>query len=1034
MSSKKAAASSAAESGDAASLFYKHPILNSPYEEPSRHWELDEENQPTRRILEQRRPADFITPIPKPRKMRKAIQGQLLPDATDIVADQISDEKQEYHKALINEIRAHVSKWRKLPRNEWKVTPVTARLLEWWRNHDFQGIRPFFCQLEAVETAIWLTEVAPHYPKLREKYVRHLEEVEKDHNPGLHRLALKMATGSGKTTVMAMLIAWQALNAARKSSSKFSKGFLVIAPGITIRDRLQVLKPNDPNNYYQERELVPPDLLRDLNEAVVVVTNYHAFIRREKIALAASARAVLTGWKGKKLDTLESEGEMIHRVMPELERMRNIVVLNDEAHHCYRERIVPEDEDDFAGLRGSDRTDAKNEAKERAKTARVWISGLQAVAKHIDITRVFDLSATPFFLAGSGYRENTIFPWTLSDFSLMDAIECGIVKLPRIPVADNVPTADVPIYRNLWENIRTRMPKKGSKHDPQALPVHLLTALDALYGHYSKTFAEWQKVTTVPPCFIIVCNNTSTSKQVYDYISGYRTENRFQQGKYPLFRNYADDGAPLDRPATLLIDSAQLESGEGLAGDFKEAAKEEIARFEREIRLRGGKLARELDKGDLSTPVLLRGIMNTIGKKGQLGESVRCVVSVGMLSEGWDANNVTHILGIRAFGTQLLCEQVIGRALRRQSYELNADGLLDVEYADALGIPFDFSARPVIPPVPEPKEVTHVRAVSPDRDHLAIHFPRIAGYRAELSEDQLEARFDKDSQLILTPELTGPAETLNQGIFGESVSLDLKDLSDVRPKTVLMHLTRYLLESSFRDGDGQPRLYLYGQLKKITWDWMQNYLHCERGTKPGQLLNHSLANLACERICAAITGASVARGRKIQALPDSYNPTGSTFNVSFKTTKRDLWQTLPERCHINYAVCDRSWEQEFCRILEKPEYPVISYVKNHNLGFEVPYRYAGENHAYRPDFVVRIDTGAGPVNLVVEIKGERDEQDKQKRLTMLTKWLPGVNALGDYGRWDFMEIESLATMESEFAQAVEKLRQGKTIANSSAGD
>lgn len=288
--------------------FYTKPIINSPYEEPTRNWEMDEEHQPTRNTLNTRRPADFITPVPKPKKKRGPKQGTLLADKADDTADKISTGKQEYHKAVTNEIRNHVSKWRRLPKDQWKVSPITARHLEYWRTHNFSGIKPFFCQLEAVETAIRLTEVVPHYPKLREKYAQHLVDAENDHNPGLHRLALKMATGSGKTTVMAMLIAWQPLNAVRTSSQKFSRGFLVVAPGITIKDRLQVLKPNDPYNYYKERELVPPDMMGDLRKAVVVITNYHAFMPREKIDVSKGTRAVLDGWEGKTMETKESEG------------------------------------------------------------------------------------------------------------------------------------------------------------------------------------------------------------------------------------------------------------------------------------------------------------------------------------------------------------------------------------------------------------------------------------------------------------------------------------------------------------------------------------------------------------------------------------------------------------------------------------------------------------------------------------------------------------------------------------------------------
>jgi type III restriction enzyme len=315
---------------------------------------------------------------------------------------------------------------------------------------------------------------------------------------------------------------------------------------------------------------------------------------------------------------------------------------------------------------------------------------------------VYDLSATPFFLHGSGYKEGTLFPWTVSDFSLMDAIECGIVKLPRVPISDNVPGGDMPKLRNLWEHIGKKMPKKGrgagGSLDPLSLPAELQTALEALYGHYDKTYQQWQETgITVPPVFIVVCNNTSTSKLVYDFISGFHRDrgeggSSYNAGRLALFRNYDDYGDRLPRSRTLLIDSEQLESGDALNTNFREIAAEEIDRFRRELAQRSG--SAEVEK--LTDQDLLREVMNTVGKVGKLGESIRCVVSVSMLTEGWDCSSVTHILGVRAFGTQLLCEQVIGRALRRYSYELNDEGLFDVEYADVLGIPFDFTAEPVI--------------------------------------------------------------------------------------------------------------------------------------------------------------------------------------------------------------------------------------------------------------------------------------------------------------------------------------------------
>ena len=482
-----------------------------------------------------------------------------------------------------------------------------------------------------------------------------------------------------------MLIAWQTVNAVRQPGSrKFTRGFLVVTPGLTIKDRLRVLQPNDPDSYYQSREIVPNDMLADLERARIVITNYHAFKLRERIDLSKGGRALLKGRRGKDLNTLETEGQMLQRVLPELMGMKNIMALNDEAHHCYREKPGEGQEGDLKG-------DARKEAERNREAARVWISGLEIIARKIGINRVIDLSATPFFLSGSGYAEGTLFPWTMSDFSLMDAIECGIVKLPRVPVADNIPGAEMPRLRELWKHIGAKMPKKGrgkaAQLDPLSIPVELQTALVALYGHYEQTFELWKDAgIKAPPCFIVICNNTSTSKLVYDYISGFHRENEegstaLENGRLKLFRNFDDYGNPLPRPNTLLIDSQQLESGEALDKNFRAMADDEIRQYRREIVERTGD---QRQAENLSDQDLLREVMNTVGKYGALGGNIRCVVSVSMLTEGWDANTVTHVLGVRAFGTQLLCEQVIGRALRRQSYELNEENLFNVEYADVL--------------------------------------------------------------------------------------------------------------------------------------------------------------------------------------------------------------------------------------------------------------------------------------------------------------------------------------------------------------
>ena len=1007
--------------------FFEQPILNSPYEYPKQHWELDESGQPTQNIIGRRRIAEFTTPIPQPKKRKKAAQEELIYDYDEVKG--LSTAEQQYDpNPIINEVRRHVEQWREWPNaNDWQVTPETARLLQHWRHHQFSSLRPFFCQIEAVETAIWLTEVAPKSGKKGKRFLELLLGANEQSNPGLMRLALKLATGAGKTTVMAMMIAWQTVNAVRRpNSKKFSRGFLVVAPGLTIRDRLRVLQPNDPDSYYQSRELVPTDMLGDLERAKIVITNYHAFKLRERIDLSKGGRSLLQG-RGEELNTLETEGQMLQRVMPDLMGMKNIVVFNDEAHHCYREKPNSDEDSELKG-------DDKKEADKNKEAARMWITGLEAVNRQLGIQRVFDLSATPFFLRGSGYAEGTLFPWTMSDFSLMDAIECGIVKLPRVPVADNIPGEDMPKFRNLWEHISKKMPKKGRGRgatlDPLSLPVELQTALEALYGHYEKTFNLWQEAgIKVPPCFILVCNNTSTSKLVFDYISGFHRDNEdgsstLVEGRLALFRNTDEHGNPLARPNTLLIDSEQLESGDALDKNFRSMASDEIDRFRREIVERTGD-RQQAEK--ISDQDLLREVMNTVGKEGRLGGSIRCVVSVSMLTEGWDANTVTHVLGVRAFGTQLLCEQVIGRALRRQSYDLNEEGLFNVEYADVLGIPFDFNAKPVVAPPQPPRETIHVKAVRPDRDELEIRFPRAQGYRVELPKERLEAEFNDDSVLELTPDLVGPSITKNAGIIGEDVDLSLEHLGDMRRSTLLFHVTKRLIYTKWRDPGDDPKLHLFGQLKRITKQWLDNCLVCKGGTYPAQLMYQELADIACERITAGITRKLIGEN-PIKAVLDPYNPIGSTAFVNFNTSKTDRYETDSRRCHVNWVILDSDWEAEFCRVAEA--HPrVKAYVKNHNLGLEVPYKYGSVARKYRPDFIVLIDDGRAPLpdgsddllQLIVEIKGYRREDAKEKKSTMETYWVPGINNLGQYGRWDFAEFTDVYEIESDFESKVEQI-------------
>jgi type III restriction enzyme len=1009
--------------------FFDHPILNSPYTSPQRHWELDIEGQPTQKIIESRRKAEFITPIPKPKKRKKAVAQQ-----DEMVFDEgknLSTTAQQYDiTSIINQVRQAVETWRNLPNpNQWQVTPETARLLQHWRHHHFSGVRPFFCQVEAVETAIWLTEVAPHN-KVGKVLLDHMDSANREANPELLRLALKLATGAGKTTVMAMLIAWQTINAVRRPTSKhFTRGFLICAPGLTIKDRLRVLQPNDPNSYYKDRELLPSDMLDDMSRAKIVITNYHAFKLRERIELSKGGRQLLQGRTGDAPLTLETEGQMLQRVMPDLMGLKNIMVINDEAHHCYREKPMQEVNE---ALKGDD----KKEAEKNNEAARLWISGLEAVNRKLGVTRVMDLSATPFFLSGSGYAEGTLFPWTMSDFSLMDAIECGIVKLPRVPVAENIPGDEMPVFRNLWEHISKEMPKKGrgtgNELDPLKLPLRLQMALLALYGHYEKTFKKWEDHgIKVPPCFIIVCQNTAISKLVYDFVCGFHRKNEdetttLENGRLALFRNYDENtGNPLARPNTLLIDSEQLEAGDALDDTFRGMAADEIERFRREIVERSG----DARSGDnITDQELLREVMNTVGKAGQLGGGIRCVVSVSMLTEGWDANTVTHVLGIRAFGTQLLCEQVIGRALRRQSYELNEQGLFNVEYADVFGIPFNFTAKPVVGPIQPPRDTIQVKAMRPDRDALEIQFPRVEGYRVELPQERLSASFNNESILTLSPELVGPSMVRSSGIVGEGTDMSLKHLGDVRHSSLVYKLTERLLYDKWREPGEAPKLHLFSQLKRIVKEWFDakdaegnsKYLVCKGETYPALLMNQELGDMACNKITAAITRQFLGE-RPIKALLDAYNPTGSTRHVRFNTSKTDRWAASSKHCHLNWVILDSQWEGEFCRVAESHP-KVLAYVKNHNLGLEVPYRFGSVMRKYLPDFVVLVDDGNGPadpLHLVVEIKGYRGEDAVEKKSTMDTYWIPGVNHLRTYGRWAFAEFTEVFQIQADFREIID---------------
>ena len=967
----------------------ENPIINSPFDEPARHFRFTEEGI-TDEIVEGRRTSSYFVPIARPKKKgSKQLQFD-----TEWTQDRIEENK------LVNDIRRRVAMWRK--GGYVGVTPTTARLIAWWTDPNREK-KLFFCQNEALETAIYITEVAKKYG---DAWIENEIRAGNDSsNPGLPRTAFKMATGSGKTVVMAMLIAWHMLNKrANPQDARFSDTFLIVTPGITIRDRLRVLLPNDPENYYRQRDIVPAQMHDQLGQAKIIITNYHAFQLRERVAAGKITKSILAD--GPSSPFTETPGQMVRRVCRELRTKKNIIVLNDEAHHCYRRRPDSEDEK----LKGDDRV----EARQRNEEARVWISGLEAVKAKIGVKAIYDLSATPFFLRGSGWPEATLFPWVVSDFSLIDAIEAGVVKVPRVPVADDSMTGEQPTYRDLWLRIRKDLPRKGRKTEKVSgepkLPLELQGALLSLYGNYEKYYRRWEQNTEArargitPPVFIVVCNNTNVSKLVFDYIAGWEKqigeETVVQAGQLPIFRNDDGNGGWLHRPNTILVDSQQLESGESMSNDFKKIAAREIEEFKAEYRARfPGRDAEHLTDEDL-----LREVMNTVGKAGKLGEHVKCVVSVSMLTEGWDANTVTHVLGVRAFGTQLLCEQVVGRGLRRVSYATNAKGRFNLEYAEVYGVPFSFipcsGATTDPPPGPIP---TRVRALE-SRSGCEITFPRLLGYRYDVAGERLTAKFTDQSGLALsTADI--PTRTENAPIVGESSIHTLGDLKRRRPNEVAFLLAKLTLEKYFRDDDGNDKPWLFPQLLGIAKRWLDECVTLKDNTFPQLLLLIEFAHDAADRIYKAIVDSTDAAAA-LKPILHPYDTTGSTRYVDFDTT-RPVFATRADKCHVSHVVADTgSWEQKMAEALENmPE--VIRYVKNHNLGFTIPYTLNGEEKNYIPDFIACIDDSRGPddlLNLIVEVTGERKKDKAAKVATARALWVPAINNHGGFGRWAFIEV------------------------------
>jgi len=967
-----------------------NPILNSPYHEPARHFDSDDRGI-SDEILDFRRPSSFYIPIPRTSDHKKREEQLLMEGAYG------SELKKD--NEFINRMREKIGVWRK--EDYPGLTKTSRDLLFYWKD-DVRERKLFFCQIEALETLMYINEIAE---KSGDSWVvNELKKVNREANPNLYRIALKMATGSGKTVVMAMIIAYHTLNKIRyPKDTRFTDAFVVVTPGITIRDRLNVLLPNDLGNYYRKMDIVSHQDFEQLQQAIVHIINYHQLELRQNQRYKAGTIIKAAGLL-KEEATKESPAAMINRAFKSILRKPRVLVINDEAHHCYREK--PADEK----MSGEE----KKEADENNQAARVWISGLEFLKERMDVNAVIDLSATPYFLSGSGYTEGTLFPWVVSDFSLLDSIECGIVKIPRLPVkADNLTGDAQPEFRNLWFYIKDDLPKKGmrtGKYDLSSihLPTKLEAALESLYGRYEEFYKLYEehkriKKDVMPPVMIVVCNNTTVSEMVYKWIAGYgwetkKGEIKLEKGNLEIFRN--EDGVQLvDRANTLIIDSTKLESGEQIDVEFKKIFKKEIKDFHNEYK------RRHPERDDPSDEQLLREVMNTVGKPDKLGENIKCVVSVSMLTEGWDANTVTHILGVRAFTTQLLCEQVVGRALRRIDYSIDEEtGLMNPEYAEVYGVPFNF-LRTEGPTPPQPPKVIHRVYSIPEREEqYKITFPRVEGYRYELDEAKLEAKFSEEIKTVIENE---PTQVQLGGVVGEESVENLKNIRSRREGEVATRLTEGLLKTYFTDDNGSQKYWLFPQLKKIVDEYILTQVVLKDNMFIGYLSVGDYYVGAISKVNQAIVSANIVKQQNKMILPilSRYDKVGSTKYIDFITSK-PVQETV--KSHVNYVVADTvQWEQGVARKLEQmPQ--VAAYVKNQNLGFFIPYEYKGISRQYIPDFIVRLTkTDEEVLNLIIEVTGKKDDKKAIKVKTAREMWIPAVNNIERYGKWAFLEIQDI---------------------------
>lgn len=1007
-----------------------NPILNSPYDEPLLHYATDADGSLNYHDIRDGR--RIFTPDINVIPTRQGPQTS---------AFEVNDFAVEYGEQLINLCRKEIGKWRaeKYP----NTTRVTKELLTFWFDNPERIVtqKLFFAQQEAVETAIWLNEVAEKSnagQNILNKIRNGQQTVSSDAADHLPRIAFKMATGSGKTVVMGCFILYHYFNRQEyRSDTRFADYFLIVAPGVTIKDRLGVLFVDTKNqhiksDYYYERGLVPKKLehrLENLN-ARLVITNYHTF---EPKILQGNKRSPFDGkvdLEGKKIDTGNTEdfSQVVKRMLGKFKTGSRLLIMNDEAHHCY----LPQ---------SKSKTTDNEEADENVRAA-VWFSGLKQIAQKFKLQNIYDLSATPYYLQGSGYIPYSLFPWVVSDFGLIEAIESGLVKIPFLPESDNTQAIKMPVLRNLYEYVRDELPKKGQrkakseakeegtklKEQPPKLPALVKGALDQFYNHYVEYFEGHRKIQeektnlfSAPPVFILVCNNTSVSKEVYKYIAGYEYDDEngkliTRAGAKDLFSNYdPTTKKPLKRPPTLLIDSDALDNGEQVNEEFKKIFASEIEEFKKDYaRIHGQGSAEKITDAEI-----LREVVNTVGKQGKLGSHIRCVVSVSMLTEGWDANTVTHIMGLRAFGSQLLCEQVAGRALRRMNYFLQGydkDGKptddkrkivlqkFPPEYAHIIGVPFKMFKGGSTEPPPPPVDLKHITAIPERQEEMEITFPNVTGYRIENFAFPIKYDFSDLENYEIRGDITPIKTKLASAFSAEEIDIEIQTVLEKRDAELIFWLTKELINIHFSNDDGAAQFNKFNQLKTAVTDWYENkvlllnisdqrFKRLLWFEEPKKIVDHIARGINTDQNTKEF----------IRPVFNYYNKFNSTKYVNGNTIK-EVYPT--KKSHVNYVVMDSDWEAIAAKTME--ELPQVkSYVKNQFLGLAVPYVKDGIDKNYFPDFVAQCKGKDGTIkNLMIEISGMSKEK-AEKKWFVENRWLPAVNALKEkyeYPEWHFIEI------------------------------